>query len=239
MHVFPLIAYFPSWLHSNRGHTVIWRDCAQRAATYRRMNENGGRRRVATEIWRRPAPNVHKALSLSAAQPSSHDSSTEPKTALRYAPVRVHFLSFSRDPAGGSTSCMIRAASASRHGGGGGDGADEDDDVPRSSVEELEMGLLANDEHASSSSSSPPSPSRESLVDVDGDGLEGEDGGVRPRARAVLHDGYGYGEGEGEGAMMMKAAPLTREDKKAMALLIVLCAFFVVSLYGGSLHPRL
>lgn len=105
---------------------------------------------------------------------------------------------------------MIKAASANWHGGGG--GADEDDDV-RSSVEEVEMGLLANDQHASSSSSS----FRESFVDVEGDELddlgEGEDGlgGVRDE----------YGEGEG---VMMKAAPLTMKDKKAMALLIVLCA---------------
>ena len=102
---------------------------------------------------------------------------------------------------------MIKAASASRHGGGG---AEEDDDVP-SSVEEVEMGLLAHDERASSSS-------RESFMDMDGDGSDGLEGDVRVRAAAV-RDGYGHGHGEAA----MKA-PLTREDKKAMALLIVLCA---------------
>jgi hypothetical protein len=40
-----------------------------------------------------------------------------------------------------------------------------------------------------------------------------------------VRDGYGYGEDPTE-----KAAPLTREDKKAMALLIVLCAFSLSSL---------
>ena len=103
---------------------------------------------------------------------------------------------------------MIKAASASRHGGGGG-GAEEDDDVS-SSVEEVEMGLLAHDERASSS--------RESFMDMDGDGSDGLEGDVRARAAAV-RDGYDHGHGEAA----MKA-PLTREDKKAMALLIVLCA---------------
>ena len=126
---------------------------------------------------------------------------------------------------------MIKAASASRHGGGGGGGAEEDDgDVP-SSVEEVEMGLLANDEHASSS--------RESFADAGGDGsddLEGEDVGVR-LAAAVRRGGYDGFRGDGLAGEAAMKAPLTREDKKAMALLIVLCASFVVS--GVSPPPRL
>jgi len=109
---------------------------------------------------------------------------------------------------------MIKAASASRHGGGGG-GAEDDDDVPASSVEEVEMGLLAHDERASSS--------RESFMYMDGDGSDGLEEDVRVRA-AAGRDGYGHGHGEAA----MKA-PLTREDKKAMALLIVLCASLAFS----------
>ena len=112
---------------------------------------------------------------------------------------------------------MIKAASASRHGGGGGGAEEDDGDVP-SSVEEVEMGLLAHDEHASSS--------RESFADADGDrsdGLEGEDVGVR-LAAAVRRGGYDGFHGDGLAGEAAMKAPLTREDKKAMALLIVLCA---------------
>jgi hypothetical protein len=74
------------------------------------------------------------------------------------------------------------------------------------SAEEVEMSLLAGDEYASRF--------REGLED--GDGYEDEDE-----------------DGDGEVAQLEAAAggdaektvPLTREDKKAMALLIVLCAF--------------
>ena len=206
-------------------------------ATYRDMKENSGRNsqqcqwhrtRVTAEIWHL-APNVHKALSD--ARPSSPTNS----------PPKRHFVthqcpfsfSFSR-PRWRiyCASCMIKAASASRHGGGGGGGgAEEDDgDVP-SSVEEVEMGLLANDEHASSS--------RESFADADGDGsddLEGEDVGVR-LAAAVRRGGYDGFHGDGLAGEAAMKAPLTREDKKAMALLIVLCASFVVS--GVSPPPVL
>ena len=119
---------------------------------------------------------------------------------------------------------MIKAASASWHGGsGGGGGADEDEDVP-SSVEEVEMGLLAHDERGSSF--------RENFADVDGDELddlgEGEEDVLVGARAAALRDGYGDGE------MGMKV-PLTREDKKAMALLIVLCAS--LSSLAFSPHP--
>jgi hypothetical protein len=75
------------------------------------------------------------------------------------------------------------------------------------SAEEVEMGLLAGDEHASRF--------REDL----GDGSEDEDEGK-------YEDGE---ESQSEVAQAMRGdveikAPLTREDKKAMALLIVLCA---------------
>jgi hypothetical protein len=74
------------------------------------------------------------------------------------------------------------------------------------SAEEVEMGLLAGDEHASRF--------REDL----GDGSEDEDEGKYEDSE----------ESQSEVAQAMRRdvemkAPLTREDKKAMALLIVLC----------------
>jgi hypothetical protein len=68
------------------------------------------------------------------------------------------------------------------------------------------MSLLAGDEHASRF--------REGLED--GDGYEDED-----------EDGEELQLEAGMGGDVEKTAPLTREDKKAMALLIVLCAFTV------------
>ena len=127
---------------------------------------------------------------------------------------------------------MIKAANASRHAGrGGADDDDEDDDGPptRSSVDEVEMGLLAHDEHASSPTL------RFASVDCEGyvESEEGDDVGGR--------DGYGYGYGYASGEAEATAAaattttkvPLTREDKKAMALLIILCA----SLSSLAFHP--
>jgi hypothetical protein len=70
------------------------------------------------------------------------------------------------------------------------------------------MGLLAGDEHASRF--------REGLEDEDGDEDEDEDedeDGDEQQLGATVR-----GDAEIK-------APLTREDKKAMALLIVLCAF--------------
>ena len=72
------------------------------------------------------------------------------------------------------------------------------------------MGLLAGDEHASRF--------HEGIEDEDGGGYEDEDGDSEElQSEVVLH-----GDAEVK-------APLTREDKKAMALLIVLCAFVVRS----------
>jgi hypothetical protein len=109
---------------------------------------------------------------------------------------------------------MIKAANASRHvGRGGADEDDEDDGPTRSSVDEVEMGLLAHDEHASSSPTL-----RFASVDCEGY-VESEE---EHEEHAVgVRDGYGDGYGDGEAAA---AVPLTREDKKAMALLIILCA---------------
>ena len=79
------------------------------------------------------------------------------------------------------------------------------------------MGLLAGDEHASRF--------REDLVDGSGDEDEGE-----------YEDSEGS-ESQSEVAHAMRGdveakTPLTREDKKAMALLIVLCAFtFLIFAY--------
>jgi len=73
------------------------------------------------------------------------------------------------------------------------------------------MGLLAGDENASRF--------REGFEDEDGDEGEGEDedeDSEEPQLEAVVR-----GDAEIK-------APLTREDKKAMALLIVLCAFLLV-----------
>jgi hypothetical protein len=70
------------------------------------------------------------------------------------------------------------------------------------------MGLLAGDEHASRF--------REDL----GDGSEDEDEGKDEDSEGSQSEVAQARRGD----MEMKA-PLTREDKKAMALLIVLCAF--------------
>jgi hypothetical protein len=72
------------------------------------------------------------------------------------------------------------------------------------SVEEVEMGLLAGDERASS---------RDGFGNGYGDWLDEED-----EEDAVVRNGGGE-------AKMKTKVPLTREDKKAIALLIVLCAF--------------
>ena len=133
---------------------------------------------------------------------------------------------------------MIRAANASRHAGrGGADDDDEDDDGPptRSSVDEVEMGLLAHDEHASSPTL------RFASVDCEGyvESEEGDDVGGR--------DGYGYGYGYASGEAEATAAaattttkvPLTREDKKAMALLIILCASLSSLVFHPTSHLRL
>jgi hypothetical protein len=74
-------------------------------------------------------------------------------------------------------------------------------------VEEVEMGLLAGDEHASRF--------REDLGDGGEDEGEGRDEDSEESHSEVAQAMRGDVE--------MKA-PLTREDKKAMALLIVLCA---------------
>ena len=116
---------------------------------------------------------------------------------------------------------MIKAANASRHAGRGGADEDEDDGPTRSSVDEVEMGLLAHDEHASSAPLRFASVGREGYVESE----EEEDGAVGVR------DGYGYGHGDGEATTT--TVPLTREDKKAMALLIILCA----SLSSLVFHP--
>lgn len=106
---------------------------------------------------------------------------------------------------------MIKAANASRHvGRGGADEDDEDDGPTRSSVDEVEMGLLAHDEHASSSPTL-----RFASVDCEGY-VESEEEDEDEEHAVGVRDGYGYGEAA--------AVPLTREDKKAMALLIILCA---------------
>lgn len=121
---------------------------------------------------------------------------------------------------------MIKAANASRHAGRGGADEDEDDGPTRSSVDEVEMGLLAHDEHASSAPLRFASVGREGYVESE----EEEDGAVGVR------DGYGYGHGHGEAAAATTTTttvPLTREDKKAMALLIILCA----SLSSLVFHP--
>jgi hypothetical protein len=77
------------------------------------------------------------------------------------------------------------------------------------------MGLLAGDEHASRF--------REDL----GDGSEDEDEGKDEDSEGSQSEVAQARRGDVE----MKA-PLTREDKKAMALLIVLCAFtFLTSTY--------
>ena len=117
---------------------------------------------------------------------------------------------------------MIKAANASRHAGRGGADEDEDDGPTRSSVDEVEMGLLAHDEHASSAPLRFASVGREGYVESE----EEEDGAVGVR------DGYGYGHGEAAAATTT-TVPLTREDKKAMALLIILCA----SLSSLVFHP--
>jgi hypothetical protein len=75
------------------------------------------------------------------------------------------------------------------------------------SAEEVEMGLLAGDEHASRF--------REDL----GDGSEDEDEGKYEDSEESQSEVAQAIRGDVE----MKA-PLTKEDKKAMALLIVLCA---------------
>ena len=86
------------------------------------------------------------------------------------------------------------------------------------SAEEVEMGLLAGDENASRF--------REDL----GDGSEGEGEGKDEDSE----------ESQSEAAQAMRddvetKAPLTREDKKAMALLIVLCAStFLIFTYCWS-----
>jgi hypothetical protein len=98
-------------------------------------------------------------------------------------------------------------AAARRHS------AEADDNVS-SSVEEVEMGLLAGDERASS---------REGFGNGYGDesdDLEEEDAAVR---------------NGGDGAKAKRKVPLTREDKKAIALLIVLCAFSVLDFVVVSL----
>ena len=119
---------------------------------------------------------------------------------------------------------MIKAANASRHAGRGGADEDEDDGPTRSSVDEVEMGLLAHDEHASSAPLRFASVGREGYVESE----EEEDGAVGVR------DGYGYGHGEAAAATTTTTTvPLTREDKKAMALLIILCA----SLSSLLFHP--
>ena len=69
------------------------------------------------------------------------------------------------------------------------------------------MGLLAGDEHASRF--------REDLGDGSEDGEEGKDGDSEGSQSEVAQAMRGDVE---------IRAPLTREDKKAMALLIVLCA---------------
>jgi hypothetical protein len=74
-------------------------------------------------------------------------------------------------------------------------------------VEEVEMGLLAGDEHASRF--------REDLAYGSEDDGEGKDEGSEESLSEVAQAMRGDVE--------MKT-PLTREDKKAMALLIVLCA---------------
>ncbi len=74
------------------------------------------------------------------------------------------------------------------------------------------MGLLAGDEHASRF--------REDLGDGGEDEGEGKD------------DDDDESQSEASQALLADAemkAPLTREDKKAMALLIVLCAFSVLT----------
>ena len=76
------------------------------------------------------------------------------------------------------------------------------------SAEEVEMGLLAGDEHASRF--------REDLGDGSDDEGEGKDEDSEESQSEVAHAMRGDVEIK---------APLTREDKKAMALLIVLCAF--------------
>jgi hypothetical protein len=75
------------------------------------------------------------------------------------------------------------------------------------SAEEVEMGLLAGDEHASRF--------RENL----GDGNEDEDEGKYEDSEESQSEVAQAIRGDVE----MKA-PLTREDKKAMTLLIILCA---------------
>ena len=83
------------------------------------------------------------------------------------------------------------------------------------SAEEVEMGLLAGDEHASRF--------REDLGDGSDDEGEGKDEDSEESQSEVAHAMRGDVEIK---------APLTREDKKAMALLIVLCAFtFMTSTY--------
>jgi hypothetical protein len=107
---------------------------------------------------------------------------------------------------------IVQAAAIIRHSGDAYEHDRDDDDVSptrSSSVEEVEMALLAGHERRASSSN------RESLEDAYGDGLDG---------MAAVHDGHGADE-----AKMTMRVPLTREDKKAMALLIVLCAFLVFS----------
>jgi len=77
---------------------------------------------------------------------------------------------------------------------------DVNEDGP-SSVEEVEMGLLAGDERASS---------------LDGHGLSDADGDSEESGGSEFEVPSGDAE---------KKVPLTREDKKAMALLIVLCTY--------------
>ena len=75
------------------------------------------------------------------------------------------------------------------------------------------MGLLAGDEHASRF--------REDLGDGSEDEGEGKDEDSEELQSEMAHAMRGDAEIK---------APLTREDKKAMALLIVLCAFTFLTL---------
>ncbi len=100
-------------------------------------------------------------------------------------------------------------------------------EVVPGSAEEVEMGLLAGDERASS---------REGFGNGYADGLEGleEEEGEGEEDGVVRAGGDGDGDGGTETATKV---PLTREDKKAMALLIVLCASSSSISLGGSPPP--
>jgi hypothetical protein len=102
-------------------------------------------------------------------------------------------------------------------------------EVVPGSAEEVEMGLLAGDERASS---------REGFGNGYADGLEGleeEEGEGEGEDDGVVRAG-GDGDGDG-GTGTATKVPLTREDKKAMALLIVLCASSSSISVGGSPPP--